>query len=191
MDRETVGSRTNRRYVMIENAGRDEVVVEEDKLREMDALGPRQKQWETLKAILGHEMTMAYLASPDARQPRLSFHTAIARRRGDGEGQHRPGRNHAGASTPTGPIAGNWPCGSTTPPSSFWKSGCPRAAELWTARVAGEPVKPTAVPGSTDPRGRADSADQDRPRRIVLRGGAEIRRPDAGRWGPGAASLSR
>ena len=71
---------------------------------------------------------------------------AIARRRGDGQGPHRPGRNHAGASTPPGPIAGNWPCGWTTPPSSSWKSGCPRAdgcgRPAWPASRSSRPRSP-------------------------------------------------
>ena len=67
--------RTNRRYVAIESAGRDLVKVEEDALREMDALGRQQTEWEMLKGVLGREMTLAYLVSPDAKQPRLSFHT--------------------------------------------------------------------------------------------------------------------
>ena len=31
----------------------------------------------------------------------------------------------------------------------FLEVDCPTGAELWTARVAGEPVKPTIVPGAT------------------------------------------
>ena len=42
--------RTNRRYVAIESAGRDEVVVDADNLREIDPLGRQQKEWETLQA---------------------------------------------------------------------------------------------------------------------------------------------
>ena len=89
--------RTNRRYVAIESAGRDEVKVDEDRLREMDALGRQQKEWEMLKGILGREMTLAYLVAPDARQPRLRFHTEQRAAVETVEAAHRPGRDHAGA----------------------------------------------------------------------------------------------
>ena len=65
--------RTGRRYVVIENAGHDEVVA--DTLQELEALGTRQEAWENLKAILGREMTMAYSVASDAARPRLRFHT--------------------------------------------------------------------------------------------------------------------
>ena len=89
--------RTNRRYVAIESAGRDEVVVEEDKLREMDALGRQQKEWETAQ---GHPRPGDDAGLPGgARRPAAaaSVPHRVPRGRGDGEGPHRPGRDHAGA----------------------------------------------------------------------------------------------
>ena len=52
---------------VIENAGRDEVAVESNNLREMEPLGNRQKEWAALHGILGREPTMAYLVVTDAR----------------------------------------------------------------------------------------------------------------------------
>ena len=34
----------------------------------------------------------------------------------------------------------------------FLEIRLPEGAELWTARVAGEPVKPTTMPGAADPQ---------------------------------------
>jgi hypothetical protein len=137
--------RTNRRYVAIENAGRDEVVVDESKLRELEKLGRSQKEWEMLKGILGREMTQAYLVAPDARQPRLAFRTearaavqTVGARIGlvettlvlDANGAYRAQQVYH--------------LDNTT--EQFLEIQLPPEAELWTARVAGEPVKPTKVP---------------------------------------------
>ena len=56
-------------------------------------------------------------------------------------------------STPTGPIAPSRCCASTTPPSSSWRFGCPRAPSC------GRPAWPASrssrrrSPGAADPRG--------------------------------------
>ena len=141
--------RTNRRYVAIENAGRDEVVVDESKW--MEKLGRSQKEWGMLKGILGREMTQAYLVAPDARQPRLVFHTearaavqTVGARIGlvettlvlDANGAYRAQQVYH--------------LDNTT--EQFLEIQLPPNAELWTARVAGEPVKPTKVPGAADLR---------------------------------------
>ena len=184
--------RTSRRYATIENAGRDEVVVEADKLREMDVLGPRQKQWETLKAVLGHEMTMAYLASPDARQPRLSFHT----------------QSHAEVATvkariglaetilvidANGAYRGELALRVDNATEQFLEIRLPEGGRLWTARVAGEPVKPTAIPGSTDPRGvripLIKTARGELYYQVVLKYGGRM--PALGAWGGVAFPLIR
>ena len=89
--------RTNRRYVAIESAGRDQVQVEEDKLREMDVLGRQQKEWEMLKAHPGPGDDAG--VSGGARRPAAaaSVPHRAARRRGNGGGPHWAGRDHAGA----------------------------------------------------------------------------------------------
>ncbi len=143
--------RINRRYVVIERTGRDEVVPEQDKLREIDVLGRRQKEWETLTGILGHEMTMAYLVSPDARQPRLSFHTeahtAVATVKASiGLAETTLVLDAAGAYRAQAVLRVN------NATEQFLEIRLPAGAELWAVRVAGEPVKPTKVPGKADPR---------------------------------------
>ena len=142
--------RTNRRYVVIQNAGRDEVVVESAKLRDVEPLAARQKEWEMLKGTLGREMTMAYLVSSDAREPRLPFHTesraAVATMKAriglaettlliDDNGAYRAEQvYHMDNAT-----------------GQFLEIQLPEGADLWAARVADEAVKPTALPGATDP----------------------------------------
>ena len=125
------------------------MVVEPGRCAEMEALGRGQKQWETLTAVLGHEMTMAYLAASDARQPRLGFHTqshaevATVKAR-IGLAETTLAVNGAGA------YRGQLALRVDNATEQFLEIRLPEGGRLWTARVAGEPVKPTAVPGSTD-----------------------------------------
>ncbi len=143
--------RTGRRYVVIENAGRDEVVVEPDNTREMEPLSNRQKEWATLRDILGREMTMAYLVATDAREPRLAFHT----------------ESHAAVATvkariglaettlvvdDNGAYRGQLILRMDNATEQFLEIRLPEDARLWTARVAGDAVKPTNVPGAASPR---------------------------------------
>ncbi len=141
--------RTNRRYVAIESAGRDAVKIEEEKLRELDALGRQQREWEMLKGVLGREMTLAYLVAPDARQPRLSFHTeahaaveTVGARIGLAETTLVLDANGAYRAQQVLRLD------NTT--EQFLEIRLPEGAALWTARVAGEPVKPTRLPGATE-----------------------------------------
>ena len=143
--------RTGRRYAVIENAGRDEVVVEPDNTREVEPLSNRQKEWATLRDILGREMTMAYLVATDARQPRLAFHT----------------ESHAAVATvkariglaetslvvdDNGAYRGQLILRMDNATEQFLEIRLPEDARLWTARVAGDAVKPTNVPGAASPR---------------------------------------
>ena len=141
----------NRRYAVIENAGRDEVVVEPDNAaRRWSRLSNRQKEWATLRDILGREMTMAYLVATDAREPRLAFHT----------------ESHAAVTTvkariglaettlvvdDNGAYRGQLILRMDNATEQFLEIRLPEGARLWTARVAGDAVKPTNVPGAASP----------------------------------------
>ena len=137
--------RTNRRYVAIESAGRDQVQVDEDSLREMEALGRQQREWEMLKGTLGREMTLAYLVAADARQPRLRFHT-----------EQRAAVETVGAAIglaettlvldANGAYRAQQVLRVDNSTEQFLEIRLPEGAALWTARVAGEPVKPIAKP---------------------------------------------
>ncbi|MFZ1935523.1 MAG: DUF1559 domain-containing protein [Thermoguttaceae bacterium] len=143
--------RMGRRYAVIENAGRDEVVVEPKNLREMERLSNRQKEWATLRGILGREMTMVYLAAADAREPRLAFDT-------ESQAAVTTVKARIGLSETRLVIDGNgayrgqvtlWMDNAT---EQFLEIRLPEGARLWAARVAGEAVKPTNPPGAAGPR---------------------------------------
>ena len=138
--------RVGRRYVTIENIGRDEIMV--DRLQEMDSLGTRQKDWARLTGILGREMTMAYLVSSDARRPRLAFHaearaTVVTVKAEIGLAETTLAVDANGAYRAQQVLHMN------NATEQFLEIRLPEGAELWTAYVAGEPVKPVQTPAAT------------------------------------------
>lgn len=142
--------RVGRRYVTIENVGRDEIVVDSDKLRSMEQLGTRQKDWARLADILGREMTMAYAVSSDATSPRLAFHaqaraTVVTVKAEIGLAETTLAVDADGAYRASQVLNMN------NATEQFLEIRLPEGAELWTAYVAGEPVKPvqaTAAAGA-------------------------------------------
>lgn len=135
--------RTDQRYVTLEEAGRDEVEVVD--LQNLQPLSRQQPEWRRLAAVLGEGITQAYLAGSEAVAPGLSYKTvqhATVQISGaeiglaetfliiDASGAYRARQTYR--------------VNNTTEP--FLELQLPATAELWTAAVAGEPVKPTAVP---------------------------------------------
>ena len=153
-----VDGRTNRRYVVIDNAGRDEVVVEQDELRGMDVLGTHGKDWTVLKSFLGEKITIAYLVSPDAQRPRLSFHV-------ESRAAVETVQAGIGLSETTLVVDANGAYRAevvlhvNNATEQYLEVGLPEGASLWTAQVAGEPVKPTLVPESGATAGSSSSAE--------------------------------
>ena len=64
---------TEHRYVALESAGRDEVVVEA--AEQIDSLGRQQAEWRRVADLLKGGLTQAYLVRPGAAAPRLTFRT--------------------------------------------------------------------------------------------------------------------
>ena len=149
--------RTNRRYVVIDNASRDEVVVEPDELRGMDVLGTHGKDWTVLKSFLGEKITMAYLVSPDAERPRLSFHA-------ESRAAVETVQAGIGLSETTLVVDANGAYRAevvlhvNNATEQYLEIRLPDGASLWTAQVAGEPVKPTLVPAPGATAGSSSSA---------------------------------
>ena len=166
---------TDARYVTVESAGRDEVLVEEP--QGLDVLSRQLSQWKTLASLLGSDITQAYLVREGAAQPRLVLATkdrtaveTVGARIGlaetwlvvDAHGAYRGMvQYHVDNST-----------------EQFLDVTLPAEAKLWTVRVAGEGVKPTQAPAGSKSPCRAGAADQDGGRRPGLPGGAQVRRAD-------------
>lgn len=143
--------RTDRRYVVLESAGRDEVVVDEDQLGGLEALSRQQKEWDRLKGILGDHITRAYLVVPGAPKPRLVFKTK-ARKAVETAGARIGLAETVLVLDANGAYraAVSYRLDNTT--EQFLEIELPVDAELWTARVAGQPVKPAKVPGAAGSR---------------------------------------
>ena len=138
---------TWRQYVALENAGRDEVLIAE--AEGLDPLTRQQKEWRSLAGWLGEELTHAYLVS--AASPRLSFKTrqrvpveTVGARIGlaqtvlvvDDQGACRAAQTYR----------------IDNRSEAFLEVELPAGAELWSAFVAGQPVKPARVAGTSQPR---------------------------------------
>ncbi len=141
---------TLNRIVALQSAGRDEVVVDDRQLAGLEPLRRREGKWERLRDVLG-SVTEAYLVDRDAEDPRLVFRVVERKavetsgaRIGLAETNLVVDRNGAYRAEQVYRIA------NTT--EQFLDVQLPEGAELWTALVAGQPAKPTEVPGATKPR---------------------------------------
>jgi len=140
--------RTDQRYVTLENAGRDEVLVVDQV--ELGPLGRQQAEWRKLAGILGENLTSAYIVAAEAKSPKLTFKTKQRKtvetaRASIGLGETLLVVDAAGA------YRGQQTYQVNNTTEQFLEIRLPPGAQLWTAIVAGQPVKPTEVPGGTTP----------------------------------------
>jgi hypothetical protein len=140
-------ARTNRQYVTIEPAGRDEVVVESQ--AGLDSLGRQQREWQTLSNILGNRLWRAWLVSSNADDHRLSFKTV---RREDV--QTAGARIDWARTVLVLDANGAYRAAATfsldNATEQFLEVEMPEGARLWTVHVAGDPSKPVVI---ADPKG--------------------------------------
>ena len=163
---------TDRRYVALESAGRDEVLVE--KSVGVDALEQEQTQWRMLVDMLGRGLTQAYLVGNSAAQPELVLRS-----------QDRATVETAGAriglAKTTLAIDANGAYRAAqlyrvdNSLEQYLDVQLPAGAKLWTAHVAGEPVKPVATKLADQvriPLVKTATGDADYP--VVLKYGGEL-----------------
>ncbi len=141
--------RTMRQAVALQSAGRDEVVVDRGRLAGLKPLRRSEGRWEELRELLGG-LTEAYLVAADAEEPRLAFQT---RRR---EAVETTGSRIGLAETrlvvdAAGAYRAEQVYRLDNATEQFLVVELPAGARLWTATVAGEPAKPTEVPGAKNP----------------------------------------
>lgn len=134
--------RTDARYVTLENASRDEVVVTE--ALGLEPLSRSQPKWDALAAILGDAITTAYLAG-EGDATKLSYQTKVRKT------VETAGARIGLAETllivdANGAYRGQQLYYVNNTIEQYLEIQLPAGAELWTAQVAGEPVKPTLVP---------------------------------------------
>lgn len=169
------------RFVTIENAGRDEVVIGDR--QGLEPVARQQKGWRWIKSMLGGHVTEAFLVVPGAKQVGMQYATKERRlvetagaRIGlaetdlivDANGTYRGLQvYHLGNST-----------------EQFLQVELPHGARLWTAEVAGEPVKPVNDPDAADGRHiripLVKTAAGDLDYEVVLKYGGALSMPAAG-----------
>ena len=168
-------AQTERRFVALESAGRDELVV--DQQRGLERLSRQQSEWRRLTALLGHELTHAYVATDADVRPRLTFH---ARDRAAVEtAGARIGLAQAVLTLDAnGAYRAVQVYHMDNATEQFLVVQLPIGAVLWTASVAGEPVKPARVAGQADqvriPLVKTAAGDQDF--EVALKYGGELAR---------------
>ncbi|MFW5693395.1 MAG: hypothetical protein ACOCWL_04180, partial [Thermoguttaceae bacterium] len=131
--------RTERQFVALESAGRDEVVVEQ--AEGLEPLGRQQRDWQTLRSRLGDGITQAWTVAPGAGAPRLAFRTRERKTVVTAGAQVR-----LAETTLVVDLHGAYRAQVTmkvdNSTEQFLEVELPAGATLWTARVAGEAVKP-------------------------------------------------
>jgi len=147
--------RVERQFVALESAGRDEVVVE--KADGVEPLGRQQRDWQTLKSRLGDGITQAWTVTPGAPKPQLTFRTRERKTVATAGAQIR-----LAETTLVVDLHGAYRAQVTmkvdNSTEQFLEVQLPAGAALWTARVAGEPVKPIIHSESAAPPDKADAA---------------------------------
>lgn len=139
---------TTGRFVVLENAGRDEVL---DTPSELEPLSRLQSQRQILAEILGTGLTQAYMVRRDAAAPTLAFRTK--QRVAVETASARIGKAETvlvldGSGTYRAQVE----LRINNDSEQFLEIRLPADSQLWTASVANEPVKPTLVPGVSDPQ---------------------------------------
>ncbi len=129
--------RTNRQYVALQRAGRDELKVKT--AAGLSELGPQEEQWRALEAVIGRGITHAYVAA--ASKPALTFETV----------RHEDVQvvgARIGLAYTTLVLDDNGAYRAVTAfrvdnaTEQFLQVDLPESAELWSAVVADEPVTP-------------------------------------------------
>jgi hypothetical protein len=132
-------ARVDQQFVALETAGRNEVVV--DSKQQLEPLSRQQEQWRVLAAILGDSITQAFLIEAGADAPRLTIKTQ------DRRAVETVGARIAFAQTmltvdASGAYRGSQRYQVDNRTEQFLVVELPDSSQLWTARVAGEVVKP-------------------------------------------------
>ncbi|MCX5675809.1 MAG: hypothetical protein NTX87_12460, partial [Planctomycetota bacterium] len=136
--------RTDRRYVAVESAGRDETVVE--KSDGLEPLSRQQKEWAAVAGLLRGGQTSAFIVAAGAEKPVLAFRTK--ERKAVETAKGRIGLAEAVlVMDENGAYRARQTYHMDNRTEQFLEIQLPPGAALWTAQVAGEPVKPVVLPG--------------------------------------------
>jgi hypothetical protein len=138
--------RTDRRLLAIENAGRDEVVIDAGDATGLEPVNRQEQAWRDLAAVLGSQVTQAYAALESAQEPRLAF-TTLRRQRAEQAAARVGLANTLLVVDQSGAYRALVQYRVSNETEPYLQLTLPADARLWTVLVAGEPVKPAeAIP---------------------------------------------
>ena len=161
---------TTRRFVALETAGREEVVLEQQE--GLEPLVPEQQAWGLLTSLLGEGISQAYLVQSNAATPRLVVRTK------DREAVETVGARILLAETvltmdASGAYRGQMTCRVDNRTEQFLEVALPAGARLWAAHVADQPVKPILGQDSVRiPLVKTAEGDRDYP--VTLKYGGQM-----------------
>ncbi len=132
---------TDQRYITLESAGRDEIVVAEHEA--VDPVSSEQAEWRMLSAMLGRGLTQAYAVKFGAADPQLVLRAED--RKAVETAKARIGLAKAVLTIDVqGAYRGSQLYRVDNSLEQYLIVQLPKGAQLWTVHVAGEPVKPAA-----------------------------------------------
>ncbi|OPZ24487.1 MAG: hypothetical protein BWZ02_02828 [Lentisphaerae bacterium ADurb.BinA184] len=140
--------RTDRQYLAIESAGRDEVLIEPGD--GLEGLTPQQKEWGLVAALFQGGSTQAFIAKSGAVAPRLTFRTK-GRVAVETAGARIGLAEALLAVDDSGAYRGSQTYHVDNRTEQFLELELPPGAALWTVRVADALVKPI-LPEPANPR---------------------------------------
>ena len=136
---------TRRRFVVLENAGRDELVVEQQS--GLEVLNRQQQQWRELATLLGEGLTLAYVVRKGSDTAELTFKTRERKAVETARASIGLARTQLVVDG-SGAFRGVQEYRLDNETEQFLEIALPTGAHLWSATVAGEPVKPIEEPAT-------------------------------------------
>ncbi len=137
--------RPEMRFVVLENAGRDEVVVSET--AEISELKRQRAEWRELAKVLGSTITQAFIVRDAAIAPQFTINTRQRRSVQTADARIRLAETLLLCDA-QGAFRGRQSYRIDNKTEQYLELQLPPDAELWTAAVAGQPVKPATVAGA-------------------------------------------
>jgi hypothetical protein len=135
--------RADRRYVALESAGRDEVIV--GKSAGLEPLSRQQKEWAAVAGMLRGGQTTAFIVAAGAEKPALEFRTK--ERTAVETAKAKIGLAQAVlVMDASGAYRARQVYRIDNRTEQFLEVQLPEGASLWAVRVAGEAVKPAVLP---------------------------------------------
>ncbi|MGB6045384.1 MAG: hypothetical protein WBF93_19665, partial [Pirellulales bacterium] len=136
---------TERRYVILENAGRDELEIEQR--QGLEPLSRQQQEWRELAQLMGNQLTHAYIVRKGFAAAQLTF--ATRERKAVQTARASIGLARASVIVDgSGTYRGVQEFRLDNETEQFLEIELPAGASLWSASVADASVKPIEAAGS-------------------------------------------